>query len=587
MKNSIYTQQQLPSLPIPTLEETKSKLLEWIEPLVNDEQFEQSKRAAEHFFGENGEGRMLHQQLNEWDGQLPGSWLKPFWDEMYLSFRGSLPLEMNFNMLLDTDAYQSRFTLPSLIGKVSYLVTELYHSIVDEKVEPEMVKGIPLCMSQYENLFKSIRIPHAGTDEYIVGEWTKANNHIVLVHRNQFYRMDVSDAGGNQYSAAQLESVVEEILSSSPEQGENVGIFTTADRETAADVYAELSKTAINEENLQIIADALVVVSIDETGTGVALEDLFSSSASRYYDKTIEIIVSENGEVGFNFEHTGIDGTTSLVVVNQVSDGLQSEGTKTSSKATGQPNVNKMEWYLTVEMKTVLRGLEEQFEKAKEEYDLNLLQFNEFGAREIKRLEISPDAFFHMALQIAQYRTFGAIRSTYEPVAVRFFNEGRTECARAASTEKSNLVKALERGDQSNEALYQLMKQASDAHSGRLKECQQGRGVERHMYGLQQMYKLHGDQLGMNELPGLFKDKGYTTLRHDFLSTSGLSIPQVKSWIFGPVVADGYGIGYSIMDDHISINVSSKMGNGENVESFLEQIAVALNELRTIAVNQH
>lgn len=574
------TQQLLPSLPIPALEETKSKLLEWIEPLVSEEQFERTKRTAERFFGEEGEARVLHEQLIEWDGQLPGSWLKPFWDEMYLAFRGSLPLEMNFNMLLNTDGFHED-ALPSRIGKISYLVTELYHSIVDGEVKPEMVKGTPLCMSQYENLFKSIRIPRTGMDEYIVGELTKAYNHIVLVHCNQFYQVGVSDASGNPYSAGQLESAVETILASSPEWGENIGSFTTADRETAADVYAELSKSAMNEKNLQAIADALVVISIDETETGNVLESLFSGSANRYYDKTIEIIVSENGEVGFNFEHTGIDGTTALAVVNQISAGLQRDRSGTG-EAAGQPNVSLLEWTINDLIKTVLRRLEKQFEKAKEEYDLNLLEFNEFGAGEIKRLGISPDAFFHMALQIAQYRTFGAIRSTYEPVAVRFFNEGRTECARAASNEKSALVMALESGDESNAALYELMKQASDAHSRRLKECQQGRGVERHMYGLLQMAKMHG----MSELPELFKDTGYTTLRHDFLSTSGLSIPQVKSWIFGPVVADGYGIGYSIVDDHISINISSKIGNGEHAETLVRHVASALNELRAIAETQ-
>ncbi|WP_432361316.1 choline/carnitine O-acyltransferase [Sporosarcina sp. UB5] len=585
MNNTFTFQHQLPSLPIPTLEETKTKLLEWIEPLVTDEQFEETTRIAEKFFSETGEARLLHEQLKEWDEQLPGSWLKPFWDEMYLAFRGSLPLEMNFSMLLDTDDVKNRYTVSSLVGKIGYSVTELYHLIVDEKVAPEMVKGIPLCMSQYKNLFKSIRIPRPGTDEYVVGEWTKANNYIVLVHRNHFYRLDVSDADGNQYSDEQLENAVESILTSSPEWGENVGIFTTAERETAANIYTDLSKSANHADNLKVIADALVVISLDETTKGDALESLFSNSLSRYYDKTIEIIVFENGEVGFNFEHTGIDGTTSLAIVNHVSEGLQREEAGAVNEI-GEPNVAKLDWELTSEMKNVLRRLEEQFEQAKAEYDLNLLQFKEIGARDIKRLGISPDAFFHMALQIAQYRTFGAIRSTYEPVAVRFFNEGRTECARAASNEKSNLVIALERGDESNEALYELMKQASNAHSGRLKECQRGHGVERHLVGLQQMVKMYGERLGIREMPELFTDAGYVTLRHDFLSTSGMTIPNVKSWIFGPVVADGYGIGYSVVEDHISINVSSKMGNGENAKTFIQQVTIALNELKEIAESQ-
>ena len=123
-------------------------------------------------------------------------------------------------------------------------------------------------------------------------------------------------------------------------------------------------------------------------------------------------------------------------------------------------------------------------------------------------MNISPDAFFHMALQIAQYRTFGILRSVYEPVSVRVFHEGRTECARATSMEKLKLVTALEAGEENNEILYSLMQKAGAAHSNRIIECRKGLGVERHMFGLEQMYYLYGAELGMKEIPEIFNDKG-------------------------------------------------------------------------------
>src|SRR5699024_7864213 len=123
-----------------------------------------------------------------------------------------------------------------------------------------------------------------------------------------------------------------------------------------------------------------------------------------------------------------------------------------------------------------------------------------------KKMNFSPNAFFHMALQIAQYRTNGKMRSVYEPVLTRCIYEERTECARATSREILNLVSALESGVQSNETLYTLMLEASDAHSLRILECQKGLGVERHMYGLEQIYKLFGADLGMKEAPDIFKD---------------------------------------------------------------------------------
>jgi len=170
-------------------------------------------------------------------------------------------------------------------------------------------------------------------------------------------------------------------------------------------------------------------------------------------------------------------------------------------------------------------------------------------------------------------------------VLTRFFYEGRTECARATSREKLNLVSALESGVQSNETLYTLMLEASDAHSLRILECQKGLGVERHMYGLEQIYKLFGADLGMKEAPDIFKDKGYLAMRHDFISTSGMAYDNVKYRIFGPVVEGGYGLAYILLDKSISINISCRDSEKENARQLTDHLMDALHELRSIATS--
>lgn len=71
---------------------------------------------------------------------------------MYLKNRESLPLTSNFNILLESN-------LTNLAGKISFLVRELYHAIIDETLEPRFFKGKPLDMGQYTKLFCSVRIP--------------------------------------------------------------------------------------------------------------------------------------------------------------------------------------------------------------------------------------------------------------------------------------------------------------------------------------------------------------------------------------------------------------------------------------------
>lgn len=60
------------------------------------------------------------------------------------------------------------------------------------------------------------------------------------------------------------------------------------------------------------------------------------------------------------------------------------------------------------------------------------------------------------------------------------------------------------------------------------------------------------------EPPALFNDAGYATLNHTTISTSNCGNPALRLFGFGPVVPDGFGIGYIIKDDGISICASSK-----------------------------
>ena len=61
------------------------------------------------------------------------------------------------------------------------------------------------------------------------------------------------------------------------------------------------------------------------------------------------------------------------------------------------------------------------------------------------------------------------------------------------------------------------------------------------------------------KLPSLFTDPGYSHLSTSILSTSNCGNPALRLFGFGPVAADGYGIGYIIKEDGISMYVLSFM----------------------------
>ena len=59
-------------------------------------------------------------------------------------------------------------------------------------------------------------------------------------------------------------------------------------------------------------------------------------------------------------------------------------------------------------------------------------------------------------------------------------------------------------------------------------------------------------------MPRFFKSEAWKALNHTVLSTSNCGNPALRLFGFGPVVNDGFGIGYVIKSDALSYTVSSK-----------------------------
>ncbi|ARK20489.1 MULTISPECIES: choline/carnitine O-acyltransferase [Sporosarcina] len=577
-------QECLPSLPIPELEDTKRKLLEAIEPLISEGEFHETKKVVQQFFEENGDARRLQEKLGIWRDNAEGSWLKPFWDDVYLTYRGPLHIGSNFNVLVENQHYAPR-TVAEVAGKVGRSIAEFYHSILAEETPPEMVRGVPLDMSQYPNFFRTVRVPKLHRDEHYVAEPSKVENYISLMINGNVYLIPVTNSQGIIYSSKALSIVIEGILSLAEPAGPNVGIFTTASRNEAASIYEQLLVSEVNAESLQKVADSLVVLSIDKESmnSNEALQNLVFSGRNKYFDKTLQIVITEAGELGYSIEHTAMDGTTIFAVIQYVQEQLMSIDQE-DNKTNEQPVAKKLEWVLSAEIIEKLSVLEVKNDRTIQHYVINVQNFDAFGTDEIKRLGFSPDSFFHMALQVAQYKTFGMMRSTYEAVSMRLFNEGRTECIRPSSSENLALAKAIVVEQQEPVLIYQLMQKAGSAHSIRLKEAKKGFGVERHLYGLQRIFETYQAELDMEKFPALFTDPGYLTMRHDFISTSNMTSPEVKSCAFGPVVEDGYGIFYVLLKDRLIINLSSYSRNEEKARLLAENLDEALKELRGIAL---
>ena len=82
-----------------------------------------------------------------------------------------------------------------------------------------------------------------------------------------------------------------------------------------------------------------------------------------------------------------------------------------------------------------------------------------------------------------------------------------------------------------------------------------------------------------HHLPLIFADPGWDKLNTTILSTSNCGNPSLRQFGFGPVSGDGFGIGYIIKDEGISICVSSRH---RQTRRFVDTLESYLLEIRRI-----
>ena len=102
-----------------------------------------------------------------------------------------------------------------------------------------------------------------------------------------------------------------------------------------------------------------------------------------------------------------------------------------------------------------------------------------------------------------------------------------------------------------------------------------GQGFDRHLFALRILAESSG------KVPEIFQDPAYKQINHINLSTSTLSSPALMLGGFGPVVRDGFGVGYGIQDYWLGCNVTSYPPNTD-VRGFLECIKLSLEDIYSV-----
>ncbi len=154
----------------------------------------------------------------------------------------------------------------------------------------------------------------------------------------------------------------------------------------------------------------------------------------------------------------------------------------------------------------------------------------DFGGNRAKQLRISPDGFVQMAYQLAHKRAKGFLGATYESVSTRHYHHGQHR-SDAGGDPRSGAVRGC---DGRSQRRYRpngcaAFRTAAEKHVQRAKECQAGRAPEQQLWELQLIQERLGPALGVTEPLALFHTSGWTRMREDYLSTSGVPSNSIST----------------------------------------------------------
>ncbi|KAI2632381.1 choline/Carnitine O-acyltransferase [Hypoxylon sp. NC1633] len=525
------SQDSLPKLPIPELDQTCKKYLAALKPLQGPREHGETTIAVQDFLKKDGPE--LQKKLQEYAvGKT--SYIEQFWYDSYLNFDNPVVLNLNPFFLLEDDPTPARNNQVTRAASLVVSALEFVRAVRREELPPDTIKGVSLDMYQYSRLFGTARVP---TENGCQIEQDPDSKHIVVLCHGQFYWFDVLDDNSDLIMSERdisinLQTIIDDAAQTPIQEAAKgaLGILSTENRKIWSGLRDVLTKEegSNNADCLGIVDSALFMLCLDYTepstaaalcqnmlcGTNDVVKGVqIGTCINRWYDK-LQIIVCKNGSAGINFEHTGVDGHTVLRfasdlytdtilrfarTINGKAPSLWKTASPDPSKrdpeSFGDVNTHphKLEWDMSPELNIAVRFAETRLADLISQNEFECLDFAGYGKNYITSAGFSPDAFVQMAFQAAYYGLYGRIECTYEPAMTKAFLRGRTEAVRTVSEESVNFVQTFW-ADNPAEAKVEALRKACQQHVNVTKECSKGRGCDRHLYALFCVWQRYLDE---------------------------------------------------------------------------------------------
>ncbi|XP_028312308.1 carnitine O-acetyltransferase [Gouania willdenowi] len=591
-ERSLVHQEGLPKLPVPELKQTCERYLNALKPIVSEEELEHTQELVQEFL-KSGVGERLQKGL-ERRARKTDNWLSEWWmQSAYLDCRMPVAVYTSPGVVLPRMHFHDRQGQMRFAAKLIAGVLDFKKMIDTDTLPVEYLSGKPLCMNQYYQILSSCRIPGPKRDTVVNHAAGKAvPTHITVVHNFQFFVLDVYNSDGSPLTVDQIYMQLEKIWNSSLQTNkEPIGILTSQHRNTWGKAYNNLIKDKTNKESVRAIQKSIFTVCLDAPMPRVS-DDLYLSrvaaqmlhgggarwnSGNRWFDKTLQFIVSEDGTCGLVYEHAPAEGPPIVYLIDHVVKYMhKTEFVRSPMVPLAMPL--KLRFNITAEVKRDIEKAKQNMNIMVHDLDVKVLMFSHYGKSVPKQYKLSPDAFVQMALQLAYFRMYKLCCSTYESASLRMFKYGRTDGIRATTEDSLQFVQAMQNPAKKSTERFALLQKAVQTHKENTYDAIHGQAIDRHLLGLKRQ-----SIEDLTSMPEIFMDTSYAVAHHYNLSTSQVGSKTDCVMCFGPMVPDGYGVCYNPMDEHINIAITAFNSCEEtNAAKFARAVEEALLDMRAL-----
>ncbi len=553
---------KLPRQPIPPLAETLNAAKRSVSPLLNGLQRLKSKLVFELYGASQAKQQKRLLRLAQ---ERPINWCAAGLTHLWLSGRNGLPFSNNYVLQLEDDPRAA--TLTERAARLIVAALNLYRSILAQALSPDVAANLPLEMDQYLRCFATHRLPRPNCDELVI---VTGSHHVAVLIDGQVHCLSV-DLQRGAVSLHAIQQVLDHIVENA-DAGYDTdlapGMLSALPREQWAQQRGELLKHNRNQQALSLLEQALFIVCLD-TGVTPGSASGFTANLrdgnghNRFYDKSMQIVVMENGKAGLCFERAAVDGSVALGFAAR----LQGEGLKlpaADKEVAVQPaaqgiRTRAASWAMSLALRQQLLAAKKFIAEGRNQRGIETWTTSHVGKCRLKSLEINADAVVQLAIQLAVHEVTGETPATFEPVQLRHFAGGRLDFIVPVTAESLSAVAALRDPLANQYHVTQRVRRAAKEHQHLVMRTKNGRGLIAHLLALNVIQAKDASDNGAHSwhravLSRL--DKGLQALfRQDVLAANGSGCAGVAS--FGPIGPrpDMLSIGYVIRDDGIGFDL--------------------------------